>query len=1013
MENYGNTAVKVLGMFHAFLRWKDKVYKQLFYVTDCDRSPNLLSRDACYTLGVLKPCYTVENSTNSTNSIVSSRKHASNKGDVVADSFLHQKMNGSEVKLSNNSNKWSINKSQLQDDPLIKQDILDVYSDVFTGIGKFPGMPYKFQLKQNAKPTRHAPRKVPIHLQDAFHKEIRNLEQLGILEETKDVTEWVNSFVIMEKKVPTDSSKIPTDSKSSQGHSMNKKLRICLDPRDLNEALEREPYYTWSIEEIMAKFHGMTRFTIADFNKGYWMVELDPESRKYTKMALDIGRFQWTRLPMGSIVAQDVFQRKLDAILLDVPGVTGIADDMVIYGRSDLEHDKHLINFLEVCRRNTLTLNPDKMQFRLPQVSFFGHQWSAKGLSPDPKKIAAVKRMNLPQDVEMIRSFLGLVNYLNRFSPCLAELSEPLREICRQDTEFDLTESIHVAFSRTKEEISKNMTLPYFNPRSATTLQTDASKKGIGAVILQDSRPVMFASRALNGAEKKYQNLERECLVTIWGMEKFHYFLYGKQFTLETDQKPLVSIYKKHMVEISSRIQRLIVRSFLYQPFDVQYRRGKEIPLADALSRVTPTPVEEDGIQLPIVAVNLITSNIPVSSTEIGLICEETSKDPTLTLLRHYIHMGWPIDHRMLPQELHTFWNYREDLSMENGLITKGARLLIPSTLRRKVLEQIHEGHLGIEKCMLKARDSVFWPGISNDIRETVEKCGICQASSRAAKPVGNVSDMPPHTWHTLGTDLFYWNKIDYLVIGDYSKYLIVRRLPNSSTHMVIKELGLVFTELGRPFVLRSDNRPCYSSREFHNFLSFYQVDHITSSPHYPQSNGFAEALVGITKKLMEKSVKEGKPWNYGLLQYRTTPISSTLPSLLEMLTGRRPCSSLPQLPSSIGKSMETSRIHQELLRRQPNNNTSTGAMDLEPGQPVFVKEVNGNVWRTATVDQPAAEPDSYWMRFPDNSLLRRTRSMIKPRSQPSHFELQAEAQQRNFEGETNSRSCESFNQLN
>ena len=181
MENYGNTAVKVLGMFHAFLRWKDKVYKQLFYMTDCDRSPNLLSRDACYTLGVLKPCYTVENSTNSTDSTVSSMKHsyASNKDDVVAKSFLHQKMNGSEDKLSNNSNKHSFLEKQLQGGPLTKQDILDVYSDVSTGIGKFPGMPYKFQLKPNAKPTRHAPRKVPIHLQDAFHKEIRNSGTIG------------------------------------------------------------------------------------------------------------------------------------------------------------------------------------------------------------------------------------------------------------------------------------------------------------------------------------------------------------------------------------------------------------------------------------------------------------------------------------------------------------------------------------------------------------------------------------------------------------------------------------------------------------------------------------------------------------------------------------------------------------------------------------------------------------------------------------------------------------------
>ena len=366
----------------------------------------MLSRDACYILGVLKPCYTVEKTTskNTTKNTSSPTVNASTKGDVVAKSFHHQKMNGSEEKLSN---KWFILQSQLQGGPLTKQDILDVYSDVFTGIGKFPGMPYKFQLKENAKPTRHAPRKVPIHLQDTFHKEIRNLEQLGIPEETKDVTEWVNSFVIMEKKAPVDPCKIPTDSNSSHGHSKDRKLRICLDPRDLNEALEREPYYTQSIEEIMAKFHGMTRFTIADFNKGYWMVELDPESRKYTMMALNIGRFQWTRLPMGSIVAQDVFQRKLDVIFLNVPGVTGIADDMVIYGRSDLEHDKHLINFLDICRKNTLMLNPDKMQFRLPQVSFFGHQWSSKGLSPDPKKIAAVKRMDLPQDVETMRSFLS------------------------------------------------------------------------------------------------------------------------------------------------------------------------------------------------------------------------------------------------------------------------------------------------------------------------------------------------------------------------------------------------------------------------------------------------------------------------------------------------------------------------------------------------------------------------------------------------------------------------------
>ena len=137
-------------------------------------------------------------------------------------------------------------------------------------------------------------------------------------------------------------------------------------------------------------------------------------------------------------------------------------------------------------------------------------------------------------------------------------------------------------------------------------------------------------------------------------------------------------------------------------------------------------------------------------------------------------------------------------MSIKDGIATKGSRVLIPSTLQRKALQQIHKGHQGVEKCMLKARESVFWPGISDDICKAVERCGTCQSSFRAAKPIGNVSKVPPHPWHTLGTDLFYWNRINYIVIGDYfSKFIIIRKLPNSSTHAVIKELGMVFTKFG------------------------------------------------------------------------------------------------------------------------------------------------------------------------------------------------------------------------
>ena len=183
--------------------------------------------------------------------------------------------------------------------PLTKQEILSHYSGCFEGIGQFPGKLYKFHLKLECKPARHVPRKVPIHLEDAFKEKIKSLVELGILEEVTEHTDWVNSYVIVEKD---------TGNHHAPNHTIKEKLRIYLDPRDLKEALEREPYHTCSVDEITAKLKGMTVFTIVDFKKGYWMVVLHPDSRKLTCMVLPFCRFQWTRLPMGTVVAQDIFQ---------------------------------------------------------------------------------------------------------------------------------------------------------------------------------------------------------------------------------------------------------------------------------------------------------------------------------------------------------------------------------------------------------------------------------------------------------------------------------------------------------------------------------------------------------------------------------------------------------------------------------------------------------------------------------------------------------------------------------
>ena len=366
---------------------------------------------------------------------------------------------------------------------MTKQDILSHYSGCFEGIGHFPGETYKFHLKPEHKPARHAPRKVPIHLEDAFREEIKSLVELGILEEVKEHTDWVNLYVIVEK----DSGNY-----HSPNHTIKRKLKICLDPRDLNEALEKEPYHTHSVDEITAKLQSMTVFTIVDFKKGYWVVVLHSDSRKLTCRSLPFGRFHWTRLPMGTVVAQDIFQSKLDSIFIGMEGVTGIADYMVIAGRDEKEYDSNFLAFVEKCMSNNLTL---KIQFKLSQVFFYGHCWLKQGISLDPKKIEALNYMEFPLDKETMRSFLGMINYLNRYSALSAHLTAPLSALTHQAMDYKPGKVHYENFNRLKMEVSNMRALPYFHVNAETTLQMDASKKGLGACLIQEEKVICCASR--------------------------------------------------------------------------------------------------------------------------------------------------------------------------------------------------------------------------------------------------------------------------------------------------------------------------------------------------------------------------------------------------------------------------------------------------------------------------------------------------------------------------------------
>ena len=384
-------------------------------------------------------------------------------------------------------------------------------------------------------------------------------------------------------------------------------------------------------------------------------------------------------------------------------------------------------------------------------------------------------------------------------------------------------------------------------------------------------------------------------------MEKFHYFLYGKQFTLQTDQKPLVSIFRKHMVDVSPRIQRIAIRSWPYD-FKTEWIPGNFNKVADALSRVSPSRSEHSQEELAVRAVNILTvSNIQQRDKE--ALCEATREDAELQALSRLISNGWPQKRSNVLKSLQPYWNYRDEITVEDGILFKNRKILIPEKLKSEYLERIHSGHQGINKCLEKAREFVFWKGYTKHIQEVVEKCILCQETRKvkSTEKFKYISDVPPHPWHTLGSDLFYWKKQDFLVVVDYfSTFLIVRRIPNSTTSAVIKELSMIFSEYGRPYLFRSDNGPCYASQEFQFYMSEMKIEHRTSSPHYPQSNGLAESMVKISKSLIEKAILNSKPWNFYLEEKKSTPISSTIPSPAEILFGRKMKSNLSILPSQL-----------------------------------------------------------------------------------------------------------------
>ncbi len=837
---------------------------------------------------------------------------------------------------------------------------------LFQGLGEF-GEPYHIKLRPDAKPhALYTPRRVPLPLRSRVKEELHRMETLGVISRVDEPTPWCAGMVPIPKKAGS--------------------IRICVDLQKLNESVQREVHPLPRVDETLGHLAGAKLFSKLDANSGFWQIPLAEESRRLTTFITPFGRYYFNKLPFGISSAPENFQKQMSRVLEGLDGVVCQLDDVLVHGPNQDAHDSRLEAVLKRMESAGVTLNPEKCSFSQTQLKFLGHIVNEKGVSADPEKTAAVRGMKAPTNVSELRRFLGMVNQLGKFSHNLAELCQPLRELLSKKRSWLWGSDQDLAFCRVKEELSKPTILALYDPLAETKISSDASSFGLGAVILQKSgtsqwRPVAFASRSLTETERRYAQIEKEALATVWACEKFQDYILGKWVLIETDHKPLVPLLNtKHLDNLPPRILRFRLRLARFS-YTMEHVPGKLLYTADALSRapIATTLDEDRSFQQEMEHwVHTIVQSLPASPQRLKQYCEAQAHDPVCSELMKYCRVGWPAKSHLKP-ELKPYWETRNRLSLSQDLLLYGSRIVVPCALQKETLEKIHQGHQGIQRCHLRAQNSVWWPGISSQIKETVQLCPTCAEHSLTQYEPMIALPLPDRPWQRLSSDLFELKGTTHLLVVDYySRYPEVVKLSSLTSGSIATALKSIFSRHGIPETLISDNGPQFDSQEFRDFALSYGFRHITSSPHYPQGNGFAERTVKTVKSALRKAED---PY-LALLSYRATPFPWCGLSPTQLLMGRQPRTPLPQADSHLTPqwSFLSSFRQDEKIFREKQRDSYDKRHRVHPqaglsvGTPVWVRT---NTRRCqGSVVSKADTPRSYWVDTPSGKLRRNRRHL-------------------------------------
>ena len=816
-----------------------------------------------------------------------------------------------------------------QSQPVIEknmENITNKFPELFTGIGVAKVPPVHIRLKDNVHPVTQTQRVVPLNMLRPLQDKLDRFVREGVIDGPlgpEHATGWVHNVVLSGKRWDPN------------------QIRLNLDTRPMNAAVIKNQYPIPTPEQLRHNFRGSDRFSIIDMNDSFHQFTLDEESKDLFKFTTPAGIYRYNRLVMGTPPASAECHGKMTDILRGLEGCLQIKDDVVIHGKGT-QHDERLQKVLERFREYGLTLNKKKCQFGRESVVWFGHVFSKDGMSPDPEKVAHIKKWPEPEDKAAVKSFLQTVQFVSSYmhvgdGETYSGITAPLRKLTRQGTHFNWTEECRTSFKRLQDLLAEDIVLVHYDPERETRLYVDHGPEGVASTVAQGYdipeehekqwRAVHHKSRSLQPAEKNYQKIEGESLAVYSGILVNKMYLYGTKFTVVSDHQPLIPLYNSPNRPAPLRVERH--RSKLRQfDFKLIFEPGSTSPCDYGSRHPPPSKTyskeekEEWGIEEEDedgeIWVNRVIQDVVPEAVTLAEVREATQQDPLLSKLMADIQRG------RLSEELRNteYKGVFEELTTTSGVILKGERLVMPKALHPMVIALAHEGHQGEDRTTRNLREKVWFPKLAEKCREFVKTCHPgCTSSVPIMTPAPITSrETPDGPWKVCQADYkgpiggqggYYF----HVLVDVYSKWPEVCVTKSTAFDKLFPHLDTSFAMHGIPEKIIHDGGPPYNGRNWKMYARESGFKTELCTPEHPQSNGLAEKMMSSIAKITHAALAERKDPKLEitkfLINYRNTPHSATGKSPSELMMKRKIRTKIPSwIPAP------TSQVHMEAQKK-------------------------------------------------------------------------------------------------